>query len=317
MARPKTTIVDHEARVGDLHDLRAFALASDLRSLGAVAKVTGESKATVSRRITRLEAALGVSLLVRSSRGVAPTEDGAAYRQRVGEVLELLGDANAAVVHGGQATPSGQLRVSTPPGFSDVLAPLFARFCEQYPEIILVVHVSTRFVDLEREHFDVTLRATTKLADSSLVVVPVGETEGEGVLVATADYLARRPLPRRPLDLAAHRIIALGETGAPTAMTLSRRSGGGDPLDLRLPVAIVGSDIGFCKQMVLQGAGITCLPRLSVETELADGRLVHVLPGWVWSSMNLFLLHRGGPFVRPKVRAFLDFMRNALKHSKR
>ena len=126
MARPKTSVVDHEARVGDLQDLRAFALASDLRSLGAVAKVTGESKATVSRRITRLEAALGVSLLVRSSRGVAPTENGAACRQRIGEVLELLGDANAAVVHGGQATPSGQVRVSTPPGFSNVLAPLFA-----------------------------------------------------------------------------------------------------------------------------------------------------------------------------------------------
>ena len=317
MARPKPPTVDHETRVGDLHDLRAFALASDLRSLGAVAKVTGESKATVSRRITRLEAALGVALLHRSSRGIAPTEDGAAYRQRVGEVLELLGDANAAAVHGGEATPSGQLRVTMPPGYSNVLVPLFAQFCAQYPEIVLVVDLSSRFVDLETEHFDVALRAATKLGDSSLVAVLVGEPDSDGILVATPGYLAARPAPRRPQDLAAHRLIAVGETGAPTVMPLSKRGGGSEPLGLRLPVAIAGSDIGFCKDMVLEGAGITCLPRLSVQRELAERRLVHVLPAWVWPSMNLFLLHRGGAFVRPKVRVFLDFMRNALRPRKR
>lgn len=312
MPRPKSTFVDHETKVGDLHDLRAFSLACDLRSLTAVGKVTGESTATVSRRITRLETSLGTTLLRRSSRGIAPTEDGAAYRQRVGEVLELLGDANAAAAHGGQATPSGELRVSAPPGFAQALAPIFARFCEQYPEIVLVVDLSARFVDLEGERFDVALRATTKLRDSSLVVVPVGDPGTEGIIVAAPGYLAEHPAPRRPQDLAAHRIIAHGGMGVPTRMPLAKRSGG-EPIDLRLPVAIAGSDLGFCREMVLAGAGIACLPRLSVQKELDEGRLVHVLPAWEWPSMRLFLLHRGGTFVRPKVRAFLDFMRDALR----
>ncbi|MBC7976769.1 MAG: hypothetical protein H7138_17480 [Myxococcales bacterium] len=81
---------------------------------------------------------------------------------------------------------------------------------------------------------------------------------------------------------------------------------------LRLPVAVAGSDLGFLKEMALCGAGITILPRLSVQRELDDGRLVHILPSYVWPSAGLFLLHRGGPFVAPKIRAFLDYLRTAL-----
>ena len=161
----------YETRVGDLHDLRAFALASDLGSLTRAAEIMGESKATLSRRITRLESSLGAVLLRRSSRGIATTDEGAAYRVRVGEVLELLGDANAAVVHGGRATPSGPLRVSVPPGFAHTLAPIFASFCDQYPRVVLVVHLASRLVDLEGEHFDVAVRSTNTLPDSSLVAL--------------------------------------------------------------------------------------------------------------------------------------------------
>lgn len=313
MARPRSTaIVDHASRVGDLHDLRAFSLACDLRSLGAVANATGESKATVSRRITRLEAALGTTLLRRSSRGIAPTDEGAAYRVRVGEVLALLGEANAAAATGMEPTPSGQLRVSAPPGFGPLLAPVFARFCERYPGIVLVVHLSSRFVDLEGEPYDVALRATPKLRDSSLVAIAVGDPGSDGILVATPEYLAAHPAPRRPKDLAAHRILAVGDTGAPTVMPLVRR-GGAERIELRLPVAIAGSDIGFCREMTMQGAGIACLPRISVRRELDEGRLVHVLTSWSWPSTSLFMLHRGGTFVRPPVRVFLDFVRDALR----
>ena len=89
-----------------MHDLHAFALACDLRSLAAVAKVTGESKATISRRITRLEAALGVALMRRSSRGIVATEEGAAYRTRLG--LLVFGQRNPArgrIPRGRQADP--------------------------------------------------------------------------------------------------------------------------------------------------------------------------------------------------------------------
>ncbi len=70
--------------------------------------------------------------------------------------------------------------------------------------------------------------------------------------------------------------------------------------------------LGGGERLTQCGAGITILPRLSVQRELDDGRLVHILPSYVWPSAGLFLLHRGGPFVAPRIRAFLDYLRTAL-----
>ncbi len=311
MPRSTAKVTDYETLVGDLRDLRAFALAADLRSLTGSARTSGESKATVSRRITRLESSLGVALLRRSTRGIEVTDEGAAYRLRVGEVLELLGDANAAAVHGGRATPSGQLRVTAAPGYASGLAPVFASFTAQYPQVVLVVNVSSRFVDLEAEHFDVALRATGKLADSSLVAVRLNGSQPEGSVVAAPSYLAAHLPPRRPQDLANHRFLALAESGGPFLLPFTRR-GTGETLHVTVPVALAGSDLGFLKEMALQGAGITVLPRINVQRELDDGRLVHLLPSYAWPQVSLFVIHRGGPFVPPKVRVFVEHLRKSL-----
>ncbi len=304
-------LADYEALVGDVLDLRAFALANDRGSLTAVAEVMGESKATISRRITRLEAALGVALLRRSTKGIEVTDAGSEYRARIGEVLERLGDANSGAVNGGRAAPSGQLRVSVPPGFSSALAPIFAELCARYPAIVLVVHASSRFVDLDVEHFDVAIRATGRLADSSMIALQVGQPRCEGIFVASPSYLRKHPAPQHPRDLSSHRIVGLGTSASLTAIPLIRHDGE-ERIDLRLPLAVAGSDLDFLREMVLHGAGVAVLPRLNVQRDLDDGRLVHVLSSWAWPRVNLFMLHRGGPFIAPKVRAFLDFMREAL-----
>lgn len=310
MPRKTTGPDDHLTRVADVRDLLAFVRACDLRSLTAAARETGETKASVSRRITRLEQGLGVTLLRRSPRGIEATDDGRLYRERVGPLLEQLGDANAAAAHGGRATPSGQLRVSIPPGFADAMAPIFADFCRHYPHVVLLIDSTARFVDLEAERIDIAFRATSRLPDSSLVSVRVVEPRAEGVLVAAPSYLAAHPPPRRPPDLASHRILRLGDSAAPCALPMLRR-GTTDVETLTLPVAMVGSDLGLLRSLALAGAGITSLPRLSVQDALDDGRLVHVLPDWVWPDMNLYLLHRGGR-LPPRVRAFIDHMRAAL-----
>jgi DNA-binding transcriptional LysR family regulator len=163
----KSTVADYETLVNDVRDLRAFALTSDLQSLTAAARLMGESKATVSRRITRLETALGAALLRRSPRAIQVTDEGAVYRARVAEVLELLSEANA-VAHGARALPSGQLRVTAPPGLGEALAPVLAQFSAAFPRIAVSVHITSRYVEMEAEQFDVAVRAAAKkLADSS------------------------------------------------------------------------------------------------------------------------------------------------------
>lgn len=296
----KHLVAEYETMVGDVHDLRAFALTADLRSFTETAKLMGESKATISRRIARLESALGVSLLRRTPRHVEPTDDGTAYRVRVAQVLELLGDANAAA-RGAHAEPSGVLRVTTPPGFEDVLAPLFATFMREFPQVVVSASESERFVDLDSEHIDVALRATGRLADSALVAHRLFDSES--VAVAAPSYLVTHGTPKRPADLASHRIIRLGQPGA---RVLSMRRGDDSPIEVRIPCALATNDIRFAKAIAIAGGGVTFLPHVAVRRELEAEALTPVLRPYTVPGPTLYLLHRGGRFLAPKVRAFRE-----------
>ncbi|MEP7123574.1 MAG: LysR family transcriptional regulator [Byssovorax sp.] len=301
----RAAAADYETLVGDVHDLRAFALAVDLRSFTAASRLMGESKATVSRRIARLEAALGVSLLRRTPRAVEPTDDGVAYRVRVAEILELLGDANAAV-RNAHAAPSGQLRVTAPPGFEGVLAPPIAEFAREFPAVIVNVLITERFVDLEAEHIDVALRAATRLPDSSLVAHRL--VDFEMITVAAPAYVKKHGAPRRAEDLAAHRIVQLRQAMTASTLVLRKADGTGEPTEVRLAYSIAATDVGFARELVVAAAGIAVLPRMVVQRDLDEGRLVHLLRPYMAPGAALYFLHRQGRFLPPKIRAFRDWM---------
>lgn len=307
----KRDVAEYETLVDNVLDLRAFALAVDLRSLTATAKILGESKATVSRRLSRLEAALGTSLLRRSPRLVEPTDDGLAYRVRVREILELLGDANAAV-RGARAAPSGQLRITVPPGLDGVLAPVVARFACAYPEVMVSTLIVSRLVDLDAEHVDVALRATARLPDSSFVAHRLADMDL--IAVAAPSYLAQHPAPRRVDDLAVHRFVQFGELRGSSTLRL-RRVDSGEDVEVRLRPATAASDVSFAKELVVAGAGISVLPRVTVQHDVDEGRLINVLPAYLTPGVGLYLLYGGGRFLSPKVRAFRDFMIEAFGHA--
>ncbi|HEX4355468.1 MAG TPA: LysR family transcriptional regulator [Polyangiales bacterium] len=295
---------ENETLVTDVRDLQALVFAADLRSLSAAAKRMGESIATVSRRIARLESALGVSLLHRSSRGVELTEHGSEYRIRIGAILESLGDANGALRQT-HAAPAGQLRISIAPGSDAFLAPMLAKFVREFPEVFVQLLVTERFVDLEAEHIDVALRATRKLADSSLVAHRLLDLEL--IAIASPDYLREHGTPKRIEELASHRAVQLGELQSPSTY-LIQRIDGGDPIEIRVRAAIAVTDLGFAKGLVIAGAGIGLLPRFIMERELDEGRVVHLLRAHVVRGAALYLMHRGGRFLPSKVRAFRDFL---------
>ena len=298
----KSDAADYETLVGDVHDLRAFALAVDLRSFTATATLMGESKATVSRRIARLDAALGVSLLRRTPRAVGPTDDGVAYRVRV---AEILGDANAAV-RKAHAAPSGQLRITAPPGFEGVIAAPIAQFSREFPSVSVSALITERFVDLEAEHIDVALRAATRLPDSALVAHRL--LDFELIIVASPAYLRKHGSPRRAEDLAAHRIVQLGQGGSASTLVLRKADGTGEPTEVHLSYSIAATDVGFAKELVVADAGIAILPRLVAQRDLTEGRLIHVLRPYMVPGAALYLLHRAGRFLPPKVRAFRELI---------
>jgi DNA-binding transcriptional LysR family regulator len=306
----KPSVAGFETLVSDVRDLRAFALTCDLKSLTAAARLLGESKATISRRITRLETDLGTALLRRSPRAVEPTDAGADYRSRVGEVLELLSEANA-MARGAQAVPSGQLRVTAPPGLGELLGPVLAQFAVAFPKVAVSVHVASRYVDLEAEQFDVALRAARKLADSSLVAHRLGSGELEHVVVASPAYLKAHATPRRVEDLLSHRVLRAQEATVPTPIAF-RQPASGTTVKVNVPIAMTSTDIVLIKDIVLEGAGVSILPRILVQRYLDDGRLVHLLPSVVAPGLNLYLVHRGGRLLPPKIKAFCGFVKQHL-----
>lgn len=304
----KRDVSESETLVGDLMDLRAFCLTVDLRSLTLAAKALGESKATLSRRIARLEASLSAGLLRRSPRLVEPTEDGLAYRARVGRVLELLRDANSEL-QGGQSAPAGTLRVTSPPEFNGILAPLVASFGERHPRLRIDMVVTQHVLDLDAEHVDVALRVTFDLRDSPLVahqLLPL-----RAIAVAAPSYLRGRTAPQRLEDLAEHRLVYLHAQHARRGGLSFRHERSGELSLVRHEPHALSSDMNFIRDLAVAGGGIAVLPDVTVTRELDDGRLVRVVPAYALAGARLHLFHRAERFLPSKVRAFRDFLLDA------
>ncbi|WP_437335491.1 LysR family transcriptional regulator [Sorangium sp. So ce296] len=305
----KRQVVKKETIDADLLDLRAFCLVVDLGSITAAARTLGETKGSVSRRITRLEHALGVELLRRSPRRVQATEDGLAYRMRVGRALELLEDANAALQQA-RAKPSGHLRVTAPFDLGlSLLAPLSAGFAERYPEISVEMLLTEALLDFDAHQIDVALRATASLPDSSLIAYRLQHIE-MGLFAAPA-YLRKHGPVRRPEDLAGHRLLLAQTTRGHATIALQPRDGG-DRAELRVRAAIAASDYSFCREVALAGAGIALVPAVNVRSDLDAKRLVPVLKDHaIDGAAPLYLVHPGTRFLPSKIRAFRDYLLDA------
>ena len=187
---------------GELDDLRAFVGVVEAGGFSRAAARLGLAKSIVSRRVARLEASLGgARLLARTTRGVSPTEAGAAFHARCVRVLAELDEAREEVA-GREAELVGTLRLAAPLSFGIAhLAPALARFAAEHPRLALDVAYSDRMVDLVAERFDAAVRIGA-LVDSSLVARRLAPVRL--VAVASPAYLERRGVPETPADLARH-----------------------------------------------------------------------------------------------------------------
>lgn len=277
----------------DLRDLQAFCLVVDHGSLTAAARLLGETKGSVSRRLARLESNLQVALLRRSPRLVQPTEDGVLYRRRVGQALELLDNATSALLDAG-GQPRGRIRLAAPPDIANtLLAPAFARFGELYPEVSLELLLTDQELDFAAHQLDIALRLSPGLRDSSLIAHRLFDVR-LGFVAAPA-YLTRLGNPSQLADLTAHHVLMMRHDSVAPA--------------IQLTPSVVVEDGAFLCSLALAGAGIALLPLVMAEAGLAQGRLVRVLPDEdVDLGLSLYLLHPATPLVPTRIRAFRDFM---------
>lgn len=295
-----------------LGSLELFCLAAELQSFTAAAQSAGLNPAAVSRSIARLEDRLGVRLFVRTTRRIHLTEGGRAYFEQCRQALALMRDAETQLT-GEQQTPTGLLRLSvaSPYGHYRVL-PLLPRFRARYPKVQLEIHLSNRNIDFTAEDFDLAIRGRTP-PDSSLIARKL--EDAELVLVATPSYLARAGAPRSLAELAQHECLqfVLPSTGQSVSW-LFRQDG--QDIEIHTPSSYRCADdyLGVVT-LVRQGAGLLQTYRYIVQEDLAEGRLLELLPEAGGRSRPFSLIYPNRQHTALRVRALIDFLTEELAAS--
>jgi len=289
-------------------DLLLFAAIAEQGSLVGAAGSLGMPKATVSRRLSNLEAALGQQLMVRTTRRLTLTDFGQGFLEQCQRVAEEVAAAND-FARSQERQPRGRLRVSMPGDYAQQqLAGAIATFVEQYPEIQLDLDLTSRRVDLIGERFDLVIRMGELASDATLVARKIDEQQFG--LYASPIYLATHASPSMPGDLARHHCVRLlSARGAAIPWKLIC---GKSVWEQVPPGRLTLNSPGVIQQLLLDGAGIGALPGRFAEPDVRAGRLVRVLPEWCFPSVPAWAVMPTRRYLPAKTRVFLAHIQGAL-----
>ena len=280
--------------------IRAFCCIVDHRGLSAAAEQWETTPSTMSRHLQHLETELGVRLIKPTTPQWSLTEAGGRYYAACVDVLQRLDQAALAVADDGD--PSGTLRISAPLVIGTLeLMHWLPAFQQRYPKIQIDLSCEDRFVDLVAERFDVALRISGPLDDSSLVAKTL--TVSELILVASPGYVARHGLPRQLDELNHHQVLMFGAN--PEWRLSSAR---GDAVTLALKGRFKTDTITSLHSAALAGMGIAAFTRATVQPDLQSGQLVPILPDYNAGQRHYYALYPHARHLAPKVRAFVEFM---------
>ncbi|SAL52482.1 LysR family transcriptional regulator [Caballeronia udeis] len=294
----------------DLNDLYLFAQVIEHRGFTAAGEALGISKSHISRRITGLEAKLGVRLLHRTSRRLGLTDAG---EELYTHCRAMIAEAQAGeeAVRRRTAEPTGLVRASMSVAITDVvLAKLLPRFMLRYPKVRLAIEASNRQVDLVEEHVDVVIRGLSFDVElSSLVQAPLGTARWG--LVASPAYLARIGVIGAP-DALPHDDLLIYESISKPVTVLRLIGANGDVSTQTIQPRLQSDNIAALKEAALAGLGIASLPLYACTREIEVGTLCVVLPEFRSREGRLAVLFPTRRGMMPAVRAFVDFLKDEL-----
>ncbi len=283
--------------------MRAFVQVVESGSYTQAALHLNLHKATVSQQIQQLEDRLGTRLLTRTTRSVAPTEEGTAYYGHACAILQQVDDAESQL-RKGSSTAAGHLRVDVPVAMGRLLfAPEIRDFLDRYPKVTIELGCTDRVVDLVQAGVDCALRGGP-LPDSRLSARRVGELRF--ALCAAPRYIEQHGLPGTPDDLMRHHQVGfvLASTGKLRPVTLLRE---GLKLEFEVPARFITTDSAAALSAGLDGLGIVVLAEFVAAHYLTSGALVRVLPGWHCPSLPLHLVTPTTRKRAARVQAFMDW----------
>lgn len=278
-------------------ELVAFTRIVEARSLSRAAAELRVPRATIGRRLARLEERLGARLLRRTTRALSLTDAGDKFYRQARIVLDAVWQAQASV-RAPDDVMRGDLRVSVPPINDESFLEMVAAFAKAHPEVRLQVEFSTRMVDLLREGYDVALRASAEIQPGLVARIV---SRHKSIAVASPGYLAKNGTPRTVKDLRHHRCLTgfargeLPQSTWPTGRGVVHVEGSFSSNDLRLVL-----------HAAIRGLGIALLPMLLIADHVETGALVQVLPGLVEAENRLAVVYPERQFLPAHVRAFVE-----------
>lgn len=292
-----------------LRALRVFLRVVGEGSFAGAARALDLAPAVVTRVVAELEAHLGARLLQRTTRRIALTDAGAAYRDRASRIVAELDDADAAA---GASTrqPGGTLRVLCPPAFAaHQLAPRLPAFRARHPRVAIELAASGP-VDAADEDFDLSIVSVgLQPMGGDFVARPLARSAF--VVCASPAYLARHGRPADPEALLKHEALLPAVGAVRRELRLFREAGGRTAPPVAIPVpaaALVTSHLDTLLGAAVAGLGIAGLPSFLAAAALRDGRLERVLPDWRGVSLSLHVAMPTRRHVPARTRAFVDYL---------
>jgi DNA-binding transcriptional LysR family regulator len=281
----------------DLDAMVAFVRVVTEGSISRAAAVLRTPRATVGRRLERLEEDLGVRLLRRTTRRVALTDAGRVFFEHATRAIAAVEEARSAV-HRSTDVVRGDLRVAAPP-LNPSLRGVIVAFAAEHPAVRLQVRTGTEHVDLVASGYDVAVRATSQLAPG---LVMRRLHRDPLVAVASPAYLDARGRPAQVADLAAHDcVVGFDKGDVPASHWVAT-----DGARVQVRARFTSNDLGLLVHAARAGLGVALLPRSSVETSLRRGELEVVLPDVFGREITVAVVYPEKAHLPPAVRAFVD-----------
>ena len=285
-----------------LSEMSVFSRVVAAGSLSGAARELNLSPAMVSRRISALEARLGVRLINRTTRTLRLTDEGAGYYDTCTRLLAEIEEADAAA-SAGRVEPQGTLKVALPASFGNRhITPLVPGFAARYPEVRLALSLSDRNVNLVEEGFDLAIRIA-HLEDSSLAARKLAPNRR--IVCASPEYLRRHGTPRTPDELAGHNCL----TATDFVASWEYKGPGGAPGSVRVSGKYVCDNWEVLREWALAGLGVALKSTWDVRRHLEEGSLVSLCPGYSFDTdVAIYAVYPHRRFLPAKTRVFIEFL---------
>ncbi len=284
--------------------MEVFVAVVESGSFTAAAERSGHSTSYISKEITKLEERLGVRLLQRTTRRLSLTPEGESYFEQSKLLVEAASDAFDSV-SGNQSEPQGILRVTCPVGLAQTkLQPWLAEFSLTYPKVHLELDLNDKKVDIIEQGFDVGIRASDRLEDSTLISRKL--SQWHGVTIASPAYLKQFGMPSSFEELAQHRVMTYSNAKSPNKWQYTDQNGGEREVVVKAQMSSNsgGMSLAMCKA----GLGIARIPSFYLTDELQNGELVELFSDLPKNQLGLYVVYPSRKHMTAKVRAFIDFL---------